>query len=196
MATLRYQTQLLTPSEYHHHSGGALGADAAWDEIGREFGIIHHHHYWYGQPNPLSAVEDVLTPEQFAIGRDMVWRANQTLKRQPAAYMNLLARNWQQVAQSAAIFAIGTLKTKKQVNGGTGWAVQMALDAGKPVYAFDQPTGKWYEWETDKFISYPYTPLLTPHFAGIGTRELNARGLQAIRGVYQQTFKSSSTKLQ
>ena len=150
---------------YHNHSGGAVGADTAWDEIGHEFGVIHHHHYWYGQPNPKSQVEDAITPEEFTEGRTRVLRANETLKRNPAPYMNLLARNWVQVKNSEAIFAIGTLKTKKQVNGGTGWAVQMAIDVGKPVYVFEQEEGKWYEWEEKQFVPYPYVPILTVHFA-------------------------------
>jgi hypothetical protein len=35
-----------------------------------------------------------------------------------------------QVKNSDGIFAIGTI-SRGQVDGGTGWAVQMAIDAGK-----------------------------------------------------------------
>ena len=37
------------------------------------------------------------------------------------------------------------------------------------------------------------TPLLTPKFAGIGTRELNEAGKQAIKDVYKKTFSQSQS---
>lgn len=42
-----------------------------------------------------------------------------------------------QVKNSDAVFAIGHL-VRGIVDGGTGWAVQMAIDDGKPVYVYDQ----------------------------------------------------------
>jgi hypothetical protein len=67
---------------------------------------------------------------------------------------NKLIRNWTQVKYSDAIFAIGTLVKPGQsidpnnsketriakkviVSGGTGYAVEMAIQADKPVYVFD-----------------------------------------------------------
>ena len=71
------------------------------------------------------------------------------------------------------------------VSGGTGWAVQMALDMGKPVYVFDG--GKWYEWTTlskqqdmfaedlpsgkKGFVELKKAPDLTKDHAIIGTRD-------------------------
>ena len=54
------------------------------------------------------------------------------------------------------------------VSGGTGWAVQMALDMGKPVYVFDG--GKWYGVEDGKFVETK-RPDLTKDHAIIGTRD-------------------------
>ena len=75
------------------------------------------------------------------------------------------------------------------VEGGTGWAVQMAIDAGKPVYVFDG--GKWYEWTTlssqqdmfagslpvgkKGFIELKKAPDLTKDHAIIGTREAKTK---------------------
>jgi hypothetical protein len=72
-----------------------------------------------------------------------------------------LIRNWSQVKHSDAVYAIGHLvkpgdrlfpnqqndtRTAQQVavQGGTGYAVEMAIQAGKPVYVFDQERGMWY----------------------------------------------------
>jgi hypothetical protein len=124
-----------------------------------------------------------------------------------------LIRNWAQVANSDTVFAIGTLgkegdiwkgdeKSKEPrkllkfaVQGGTGYAVEMAIQAGKPVYVFDQVRNQWYkningEWSKSE------VPTLTKNFAGIGTREINEAGKQAIRDVYANTFKDTALPTQ
>jgi hypothetical protein len=76
------------------------------------------------------------------------------------------------------------------VKGGTGWAVGMAIEEGKPVYVFDQEKGQWFTYSPiwGFWIPLETTPVLTPNFAGIGTRELNDVGRKAIRDVYAKTF--------
>ena len=98
--------------------------------------------------------------------------------------MDLLARNWMQVKNADSIFAIGHLK-KGIVDGGTGWAVQMAIDAGKPVYVFDQERGEWFKNIGGQW-SRSDVPTLTSNFAGIGTRQLNDAGRKAIEAVYEK----------
>lgn len=172
---------------YTNHSGGAKGADSMWDEIGREFGVTNHIHYWYKKPNPKSLPEHEITEEQYQEGVQMIYLANKTLKRTNIdRYMHLLARNWMQVKMSESVYAIGKI-IGKTVDGGTGWAVQMAIDSGKPVYIFDQEKEKWYFWNDTKF-EVCVTPKLTENFAGIGTREINESGINAIRNVYKKTL--------
>jgi predicted NAD-dependent protein-ADP-ribosyltransferase YbiA (DUF1768 family) len=83
---------------------------------------------------------------------------------------------------------------KPIVDGGTGYAVQMAINMGKPAYVFHQGTNAdnatktgWYKI-TNTEVTPVETPILTPKFAGIGTRQINDAGKQAIRDVYQKTF--------
>jgi hypothetical protein len=121
-------------------------------------------------------------------------------------YMNLLARNWAQVKYSNQVFAIGTIvepgakspkgyysKAKIQtVDGGTGYAVMMAINNMREVYVFDQIKLKWFRWSysTMSFIELKETPKIRTHnFAGIGTREITADGIKAIEEVYQKTFQ-------
>ena len=109
----------------------------------------------------------------------------QPLKRQNIdKYMHLLARNWMQVKNSDAIYAIGEIKNNI-VAGGTGWAVQMAIDNNKQVYVFDQNKNNWYYWN-GKF-EYCNTPVLVENYAGIGTRDINENGIKAIINVYKKT---------
>lgn len=179
----------MNPVNFEMHSGGAIGADSFWDEIGRKFGIRKIHHYYYMYKNPKSSDFDELTFEQYLEGVDKVNLANKTLNRKGLEkYMHLLARNWLQVKKSDCIYAIGELERNK-VKGGTGWAIQMAIDHKKPIYVFDQNIGIWYTYnfKTNSFEKSS-TPILTYQYAGIGTRQLNAKGEQAIRAVYIKTF--------
>ena len=64
----------------------------------------------------------------------------------------------------------------------------MAIDVNKPVYVFDQERNKWYTKVDEDWVEIG-TPTLTPNFAGIGTRNINQNGIEAIRDVYENTFK-------
>ena len=79
------------------------------------------------------------------------------------------------------------------VVGGTGYAVNAAILHNKPVYVFNQEANEkfeigWYKYDpkTDSYVSTP-VPTLTPNFAGIGTRNINDLGINAIKAVYTKT---------
>lgn len=173
---------------YVNHSGGAVGSDTYWGEVGARYGVTSNH-YYHENKTPNGNIE--ISQEDYLEGQSHVLDANETLHRKPEKYMNLLARNWAQVKYSDAVFAIGHL-TNGIVDGGTGWAVQMAIDARKPVYLFDQIRNQWFKnlngtWATSDI------PVLTPNFAGIGTRELNDAGKRAIEAVYAKTLQNLSS---
>ena len=187
---------------YVNHSGGAVGSDYYWGIIGEKYGVKSNH-YWYKNITPNGNVE--ISEEDALEGQQKVTIAARQMGRIAPTHQvrdERLIRNWSQVKYSDAIFAVTTLLQvgdemnygKKalivQGKGGTGYAIQMAINEGKPTYVYDQIRKRWYkningEWsETD-------TPTLTPNFAGIGTRELNEDGKRAIEGVYEKTFKFS-----
>ena len=79
-------------------------------------------------------------------------RTNTTfLKRKiqglPPYFMELLQRNWHIIKDVTAVFAFGEFSSqqKSQLRGGTGWPVQMALDANKTVYLYDTNPNVWYQ---------------------------------------------------
>jgi len=184
-------------------SGGAVGSDTQWDIIGKEFGMINNKHYYFEgnkTPNgntPISINLKNEADEKLKAANKILGRKFPTSKE----YVNnLLRRNWWQVKNSDAIFAIGTInwdsrQEKGLVEGGTAWAVYMAISEGKPVYVFDQNTNVWFEWQYNAKEDTGWittdTPVLTKNFAGIGTRDINEAGKQAIRDVYTNTFKST-----
>jgi hypothetical protein len=175
-----------------NHSGGAKGSDTAWDMIGRRFGFHDHRHYYHGDKTPLGNV--LITEEELEEGWKHVLQANKTLRRQPHKYKSLLSRNWFQVKNANAVYAISTLsEDRTQVSGGTGWAVQMAIDNGKRVFVFDQDLERWFEWKTSFFIECE-TPAITENYAGIGTRQITRKGIEAIENVYRKTLQNGSEK--
>ena len=92
-----------------------------------------------------------------------------------------------------------------QVDGGTGYAVQMAINLGKPVYVFDLNYNVWMKYNPEGLVDSDIpgqkgrfdqtdTPVLTKKFAGVGTREINEAGKQAIRDVYKNTASQAPTQ--
>ena len=176
------------------HSGGCDGADMAWETVAKEYGIKT---FGYSFPTHKCHSDNpvILTNKQLTEGWDEVLRASIPLKRHnvnsQAGYIKgLLARNWFQVKNSDAVFAIGFLKNNV-VQGGTGWACQMAINHNKPVYIFDQMIEQWhsYNFDNDKYEQIE-EPILTPNFAGIGTRDINDAGINAIIKILESSNKS------
>lgn len=181
----------LIPSNVSMYSGAAKGSDTYWASIGKNYGI---------------SVTDFTTKSITAENKDeataKVMKANESLNRvfpmQPnekrdaastEVANNLILRDWLQVKNADSIFAISTINSRGQVDGGTGWAVQMAIDEHKPVYVFNQNDNKWYVYqEFSKQFVETDTPTLTSKFAGIGTRNISNEGKQAIINVYSKTF--------
>jgi len=186
------------------HSGGAVGTDTYFEKIGEEFGVktkaYSYKTKYHTSPNKVEISE-----EDYLEGVQMIKRANLTLNRWGIhKYMNLLARNWAQVKYSNQIFAIGTIiepgkkcskgyqnKSKYQiVAGGTGYAVQMSIDSMKEVYVFEQNREKWFKWSFNalRFVEVQSPKISVQDFAGIGTREINGSGINAIKNLYSKTF--------
>jgi len=155
-----------------------------------------------------------------AAAANKMWGNQKDGKIVPYAYATMkderLIRNWAQVFYSDAVFAVapiakagdvwsedGNKKKEEQrivvkseiVQGGTGYAVEMAIQAGKPVYVYNDPNAKaqsdlpkgWYTWDGSQFVAID-TPTLTRNFAAIGSRGMSAEAEQAIRDVYKKTF--------
>lgn len=197
---------------YVNHSGGAKGSDTVWGEVGAKFGVVSKH-YYHGNKTPNGNIQ--ITEAQFAEGKEHVLQANKSLHRQPDKYLDLLARNWMQVKNADAVFAIGHLykqyleypngKRYYPVDGGTGWAVQMAIDSQTPIYLFDQDRKVWLKFigpqsmyeaglkgneKTEGWEVLSTAPILTKNFAGIGSREITEDGRKAISDVYHKTIEA------
>lgn len=165
-------------TDYINHSGGAYGGDTYWDIIGREFGVKNHKHYRDIANTSLSKQlkergikAEVLSKNQMDKARVEISNLL-GIKYKDDLRGNLQVRNYYQVANSDAVFAIAKLDSdKKGVNGGTNTAVQLAIRLNKPVYVWDINTEKWYLYKNNNFIESD-VPILTPNFAGVGSRNI------------------------
>ena len=188
------------------HSGGATGADFFFFEtIGENYGVKTKA-YSYKTKYHTTENKVEISDTDYEEGVKEITKANRVLSRYGIhKFMNLLARNWTQVKYSDEVFAIGTIvepgkkgskgfynKSEFQVvDGGTGYAVQMAINNGKFIYVFDQDKDKWFRWS---YTSLKFIEVTKPlkisyeNFAGIGTREIKPNGIKAIEDIYKLTF--------
>lgn len=182
------------------HTGGASGADITFEILSME-NNINVAAYSFTEHKTISKNRINLSTEELFEGWLETEKAAKVLKRNTynlSAYVKkLLARDWFQVKNSDTIIAIGNIlnpkekgertinKTTKQiVDGGTGYAVELAIQNNKPVFVFNQKDNKWYKWEMDKFNRINYIPKLTENFAGIGSRNLTKKGENAIKKLF------------
>lgn len=175
-------------NKYTLHSGGALGADYEWGKASELLNCKINHYYIEGFKTKYG---NIPIPHKESLKADIhLHKANERLKRKfPTTddFVNsLLRRNYWQVKNSDAIYAISTIKNNI-VQGGTGWACQMAINLKKDVFVFDQDKCKWYYWDLFKFEEID-TPILTKNFAGIGTRKINENGKNAIKEIFDKTL--------
>ena len=162
------------------NSGGAYGADTAWDYYARKAGVKQINHYRDQGNQVLSSSLNkrgikaaVLSKEQMDDARNKIFellgkRYDNTIQG------NLQVRNFYQVSSSDGVFAIATINsTNNGVLGGTNTAVQLGITLNKLTHVFDLNTEKWYKYDPNtKVFKEESTPVLTKKFAGIGTRDI------------------------
>jgi hypothetical protein len=179
-------------------SGGAEGADTAWGKAATAAGheIVHYVFEGIGRNHAYPRV--YLNEAELGIANQYLLKANETLKRGSfpynSEYVNkLLRRNYWQVKHSERVYAVAPLNPElTQVRGGTGWAVQMAIDLGiHEIFVFDTVSNEWWVYlhQFNRFTSFEDVKPSKPPapcgcYTGIGSREITQSGLQAIKEIY------------
>ena len=172
-------------------SGGALGADAHWGICAQNNGHkVLHFSFPRHKADTQAGEVIVLSKSQLEEADVHLQRANKTLKRKWQVknphVTSLLRRNFFQVRWSDSLYAVSSIDGYGFIKGGTAWAVQMMIDMhpGSGIYVFDQNVKQWYQWKGG------WTPITKPPkpngtYAGIGTRDLNFAGTEAISSIYK-----------
>ena len=173
------------------------GGDSIFKEVADELGIKTIG-YSPQHMNRLTAeqkqeIENAYQQTAKDLGRTIL--ASNTIAGQ------LVRRDYLQAKAGDSIFAIGNIvypgqrnskgyivKSKgPSVDGGTGYAVQMAINMGKPIHIFVPSERQWYSYDyTKKDFVKEFPPKLTPKFTGIGTRDVS--GNEIIKNFIRQIF--------
>ncbi|MCG8457831.1 MAG: hypothetical protein MI919_16265, partial [Holophagales bacterium] len=90
------------------------------------------------------------------------------------------------VNNSQHVFAVGWIQADDTVEGGTGWAVELAKFFNRQVSVFDQERGQWFTW-TDHAWQADQPVLPDKAFCGTGTRHLTEAGKQAIHDLFERS---------
>jgi len=180
------------------YSGGASGSDYAWVKVCERFKIPSHVFTFLGHrglvlpKNRQFCHTYTHNDNELKLGHQPLLKANETLRRNYPAESpwtnRLLRRNYLIVRHVGQVFGIGSLNNPKTiVSGGTGWGVQMGIDLGLDVYVFEQDLGVWCKWGGSQFVPMIDPPIIAGKFAGIGTRQINPAGVQAIVGILRES---------
>lgn len=159
------------------YSGGATGADSIFNNILAKYNIKVTHYYGEGGKKPIKGNTEI-SKDELRAADEHISKANDTLDRDISKLsdysLNLLRRNWFQIKDVDQVIAIGQIE-KNVVDGGTAWAVQMAIDAGgKEVLVYDVIAKRWNRWDADRGIFKPTDsiPTLAKSYAAIGSRKV------------------------
>ena len=176
---------------YTCYSGGASGSDLIFEleSLKKGYKVVA---YSFEGHNTKSNNRYILTDKELQEGFEHIKITNKRLNRNLnniSPYVKkLIARDWFQVKNSDSIFAVGNLDGEDNVGGGTGYAVSCVIDNKKPVYLFEQNDNMWFyfDYQTNKFEAQWGIPKLTHNFAGIGTRDINDNGIEAIKKLFKE----------
>ena len=79
------------------------------------------------------------------------------------------------------------------LRGGTGWCVQMAMDMGKTIYAYDIESSTWFQVKNRRFYLKPDAPTLALRSVVLGSKQIGSITNKEIQDLFHRTF---STHLQ
>tara|TARA_R110002020_G_scaffold212480_2_gene419091 strand:- start:5653 stop:15180 length:9528 start_codon:yes stop_codon:yes gene_type:complete len=173
-------------------------ADESFAEIGVEYKVPIVHYTFSGEVAKIKAkgVKRELSPTELLEATEAVDVANRSLGHDIGKLnkyqRNLIYRNFHAVKHSTSIYGIGNLtKNMRGIEGTAAWAMQMAIDKKRPAHIYDQLARNWYQYDykVNKFTPIEGTPKLRKYFLGVGDADINKHGKQAIRDLYETTFK-------
>ena len=207
-------------------SGAAPGADAIWSKVLNKYGfpVIHYIPAAEGRSRAFKRFEKLrnegklkgvgvtLSDSELMLAGPAVEKANITLDRNISQMSRqgyeYVLRNWFQVRNAESLYAVAPIETQgknagREVQGGTGWAVQMGIDKGmKDVFVYDPFQSSWFQWNPggNRFQAINGTPKLKANPALIGSRpgkhlpkNFNKIATKVIKDVAEVTFGELKT---
>ena len=167
------------------HTGGAHGGDKHFESLAERLGHDIKRYHFDGHKSTRVEVLSHGTSkyEQLEISKNDMQRCSMDLENaalllgEDLVYTgyqrHLLERDWILVHKSKALFlyAIGHFDEKGQVQGGTGWIIELFKSLNKSIYFHCEETNQNYTWKENTWIKMDKKPL-PPYgnWIGVGTR--------------------------
>ena len=172
-------------------SGAAGGAEAAFGESAERHGIEEVNFTFEGHKDARRRGVRVLTHKELQQGDVSLAYLSRLMSREykdTVLFKKVLQTIWHQINNGQEVYVIGKILDDGTVKGGTGWGAEFAKLHNKPLYVFDQTRDDWHEWTGEDWKA-GVTPTIThTHFAGTGTRFIEANGRKAIEDLLDRSF--------
>ena len=163
---------------YLVYSDGISDVSYVAETISQEYGIP------FQVPTPIRDREKVIA---------VILQANETLQREPISLflISLLQRKYTVLLQADTLFAFGHITQDcKTLRGGTGWCVQMAMDMGKTIYAYDIDNRTWFQVRNKRFYLKSDAPTLALKSVILGSKQIGPITNKEIQHLFHRTFST------
>jgi len=181
----------MKPDECILFSGGVKGAEEEFGKNAQKAGIEEVNFTFEGHQTMRKRGVRFLTVEELNQGDVSLTYISKLMNRSYSRgklMRKVLQSIWHQINHAEEVFVVGKILPDKTVKGGTGWGAEFAKLCNKTLHAFDQEDGHWYRWKGDQWVK-DNPKIRSRHFAGTGTRFLNPKGKEAIRELFERSFK-------
>ena len=161
---------------YAVYGDGISDVSFVAETISQEYGIP------FQVPTPITDDEKVVTA---------IRQANDTLQRErlPEILISLLQRKYTVLLQADTLFAFGHITQDcKTLRGGTGWCVQIAMDMGKTIYAYDIENRTWFQVRNKRFYLKSDAPTLALKSVILGSKQIGPFTNNEIQHLFHRTF--------
>ena len=163
---------------YQVYGDGISDVSFVAETMSKEYGIP------FQVPTPIRDREKVVTA---------ILQANETLQREPLpeSLISLLQRKYRTLLQADTLFAFGHITEDcKTLRGGTGWCVQMAMDMGKTIYAYDIENRTWFQVRNKQFYLKSDAPSLALTSVILGSKHIGPITNKEIQHLFHRTFST------
>jgi len=175
-------------------SGGAPGAEEEFGAAAERWGVVEVTFSFPGRRVSRQRGLVELSEAELTLGDVSDGYLKRHLPRsyrEDPAFRRVIQTIWHQVVGAGQLFVVGTILDDGTVAGGTGWAVELARRWRKDVHVFDQGTRAWFSWREGAWQRVELLTISARRFAGTGTQELTDAGRQAIRDLFDATFRET-----
>lgn len=182
----------MKPQNFILYSGGAQGAEAEFGKQAEKAGSQEVNLTFDGHKIFRSRGVRVLTTEELLKGDVSLAYISKLMNRKfntGKLFKKVLQSIWHQINYAEEVFVVGQILNDDTVKGGTGWGAEFSKLCNKPLHVFDQEQNLWFKWNGNSWKKDKQPKIKHKHFAGTGTRFLNANGKKAVKDLFEATFR-------